>query len=251
MQSIIQIHPADNVAVALRDIEAGERVEAGDYQVVLPEAVARGHKFALRPIVAGENIVKYGLPIGHALSVIEPGVHIHSQNGKTNLSDLDQYQYQPEFVTVPEQMADREVQIYRRKDGQVGIRNELWLIPTVGCVNGIARQIQTRFLKETNDAEGTDGVYLFTHPFGCSQLGDDHINTRTMLQNMVRHPNAGAVLVIGLGCENNQVDVFRETLGDVDEDRVRFMTLQKFDDEVEAGLERLRELYAVMRNDKR
>ena len=148
----------------------------------MPEAVARGHKFALRQIVAGENIVKYGLPIGHALSVIEPGVHIHSQNGKTNLSDLDQYQYQPEFVTVPEQMADREVQIYRRKDGQVGIRNELWLIPTVGCVNGIARQIQTRFLKETNDAEGTDGVYLFTHPFGCSQLGDDHINTRTMLQ---------------------------------------------------------------------
>ncbi|MBU9845875.1 UxaA family hydrolase [Rahnella ecdela] len=251
MQSIIQIHTADNVAVALRDIDAGEQVEAGGYSVVLAQPVARGHKFALRPIAAGENIVKYGLPIGHALAAIEPGVHIHSQNGKTNLNDLDEYQYQPDFATVPEQMADRDVQIFRRKNGQVGIRNELWLIPTVGCVNGIARQIQSRFLKETNDAEGIDGVYLFTHPFGCSQLGDDHVNTRTMLQNMVRHPNAGAVLVIGLGCENNQVDVFRDTLGDVDEERVRFMTLQKFDDEVEAGLERLRELYAVMRDDKR
>ncbi|GAB2948525.1 UxaA family hydrolase [Hafnia psychrotolerans] len=248
MHSIIQIHPADNVAVALQDLESGEPTEAG---VMLLQAVVRGHKFAIKPIAAGQNIIKYGLPIGHALMDIAVGEHIHSQNAKTNLSDLDQYQYQPEFVELPPQMPDRDVQIYRRKNGLVGIRNELWLIPTVGCVNGIAKQIQQRFLKETNQAEGTDGVYLFTHPFGCSQLGDDHINTRTMLQNMVRHPNAGAVLVIGLGCENNQVDVFRDTLGEVDDERVRFMTLQKFDDEVEAGLERLRELYAVMRQDQR
>ncbi|WP_034944687.1 UxaA family hydrolase [Erwinia oleae] len=251
MQSIIQIHTTDNVAVALRDLDTGDRVQVGDYAVVLAQPVARGHKFALRTIAEGEDIIKYGLPIGHAKTTIAAGTHIHSQNGKTNLSDLDSYQYRPAFVSVPAQPADRDVQIFRRKNGQVGIRNELWLIPTVGCVNGIARQIQTRFLKETNDAEGIDGVYLFTHPFGCSQLGDDHVNTRTMLQNMVRHPNAGAVLVIGLGCENNQVDVFRETLGDIDDERVRFMTLQKFDDEVEAGLVRLRELFAVMRNDRR
>ncbi len=124
------------------------------------------------------------------------------------------------------QAADREVQIYRRASGEVGIRNELWILPTVGCVNGIARQIQTRFLKETNNAEGTDGVHLFSHTYGCSQLGDDHINTRTMLQNMVRHPNAGAVLVIGLGCENNQVDAFRDTLGEFDPERVHFMVCQ-------------------------
>lgn len=251
MQRFIQIHSADNVGVALHDLNEGEPVSLGGYAVVLAQPVARGHKFALRAIRAGENIVKYGLPIGHALRDIAPGEHIHSQNAKTNLSDLDSYQYQPDFIALPGQPADREVQLFRRKNGQVGIRNELWLIPTVGCVNGIARQIQSRFLKETHDAEGIDGVHLFTHPFGCSQLGDDHLNTRTMLQNMVRHPNAGAVLVIGLGCENNQVDAFRETLGEVDEDRVRFMTLQKFDDEVEAGLERLRELYAVMREDRR
>ncbi|MBG6240780.1 MAG: altronate dehydratase [Candidatus Symbiopectobacterium sp. Dall1.0] len=251
MQSIIKIHALDNVAVALRDVAQGEAVTAGGVTVTLPQPVVRGHKFALYDIAPGEMIVKYGLPIGHALVAIAPGQHIHSQNAKTNLSDLDEYQYQPEFMTLPEQMADREVQIYRRKNGDVGVRNELWILPTVGCVNGIARQIQTRFLKETNNAEGIDGVYLFTHPFGCSQLGQDHENTRTMLQNMVRHSNAGAVLVIGLGCENNQVDAFRTTLGDYDAERVTFMICQQQDDEVEAGLERLHALYEAMRNDQR
>ena len=107
-------------------------------------------------------------------------------------------------VAQPPQPADREVQIYRRANGDVGVRNELWILPTVGCVNAMARQMQNRFLKETYGAEDIDGVHLFSHTYGCSQLGDDHINTRTMLQNMVRHPNAGAVLVVGLGCENNR-----------------------------------------------
>lgn len=251
MQSIIKIHPLDNVAVALQDLAADDVLDIGEFHVKLAQPVARGHKFALTAIEPGQMIVKYGLPIGHALTLIQPGEHIHSQNAKTNLSDLDEYEYQPEFMDLPPQMADREVQIYRRANGNVGIRNELWIIPTVGCVNGIARQIQQRFLKETQDAEGIDGVYLFSHPFGCSQLGQDHENTRTMLQNMVRHPNAGAVLVIGLGCENNQVDVFQTTLGKVDEDRVHFMVCQQQDDEVEAGLEHLHALYQTMRNDKR
>lgn len=251
MQSMIKIHSLDNVAVALRDLAAGETVTPGGQPLVLPQAVARGHKIALQPIEAGQNIIKYGLPIGHALTAIAAGEHIHSQNAKTNLSDLDEYRYQPEAAPLPAQPADREVQIYRRANGDVGIRNELWIIPTVGCVNGIARQIQSRFLKETDDAPGIDGVHLFGHTLGCSQLGQDHENTRTMLQNMVRHPNAGAVLVIGLGCENNQVDVFRSTLGEIDESRVRFMVCQQQDDEVEAGLEELRALYQVMRDDRR
>ncbi|EPN3591769.1 UxaA family hydrolase, partial [Cronobacter sakazakii] len=205
----IRIHSQDNVAVALADLPEGTVIAIDGLSVMLLQPVARGHKFALRAIAQGENVVKYGLPIGHALADIAPGEHIHSHNTRTNLSDLDEYSYQPEAPFTGEQMGDREVQIYRRASGEVGIRNELWILPTVGCVNGIARQIQNRFLKETNDAEGTDGVFLFSHTYGCSQLGDDHINTRTMLQNMVRHPNAGAVLVIGLGCENNQVDAFR------------------------------------------
>ena len=251
MKSTIQIHSTDNVAVALRDLQQGEQIDVGGQLVQLAQDVVRGHKFAITQIDSGQNIIKYGLPIGHALATILPGEHIHSQNAKTNLSDLDEYQYEPEFSELPTQMADRDISIYRRANGLVGIRNELWIIPTVGCVNGIARMIQQRFLKETSQAEGIDGVHLFTHPFGCSQLGQDHINTRVMLQNMVRHPNAGAVLVIGLGCENNQVDVFRETLGEVDEERVRFMICQKFDDEVEAGVQRLHELYQAMLADKR
>jgi altronate hydrolase len=247
----IKIHSLDNVAVALADLAEGAEVTVDNQTVRLRQAVGRGHKFALRTIHQGENVVKYGLPIGHATADIAEGEYIHSHNARTNLSDLDEYSYQPEAQVEAAQGADRDVEIYRRANGEVGIRNELWILPTVGCVNGIARQIQTRFLKETNDAEGTDGVFLFSHTYGCSQLGDDHINTRTMLQNMVRHPNAGAVLVIGLGCENNQVDAFRETLGGFDPERVHFMVCQHQDDEVEAGLEHLHQLYEAMRHDKR
>ena len=251
MQSIIKIHSLDNVAVALRDLQEGEHVSEGEHQLVLKQAVGRGHKFALTALAAGELVMKYGLPIGHATQPIAVGEIVHSHNARTNLNDVDDYHYQPDFATLPPQAADREVQIYRRSNGEVGIRNELWILPTVGCVNGIARQILQRFLKETDSAADIDGVHLFSHPFGCSQLGQDHVNTRTMLQNMVRHPNAGAVLVIGLGCENNQVDVFRQTLGEFDAQRVNFMICQQQDDEVEAGLERLHQLYATMRHDRR
>ena len=251
MQDAIKIDPRDNVAVALRDLEPGTTVSLPESSVTVREAVGRGHKFALQPIQQDALVVKYGLPIAHATQLIAPGEAIHSQNARTNLSDLDEYDYQPAFAELPPQAGDREVAIYRRPNGEVGIRNELWILPTVGCVNGIARQILQRFLKETNEAADIDGAYLFSHPFGCSQLGQDHENTRTMLQNMVRHPNAGAVLVIGLGCENNQVDVFRETLGEYESDRVQFMICQQQDDEVEAGLERLHALYDVMRHDRR
>lgn len=242
----IRIHTLDNVAVALADLTQGAEVSVDNHTVTLRQDVVRGHKFALRDIAQGENVIKYGLPIGHTLVDVAAGEHIHAHNTRTNLSDLDEYSYQPDFQAPEVQPADRDVQIYRRANGDVGVRNELWILPTVGCVNGIARQIQNRFLKETFDAEGTDGVFLFSHTYGCSQLGDDHINTRTMLQNMVRHPNAGAVLVIGLGCENNQVDAFRETLGEFDPERVHFMTCQQQDDEVEAGVEHLHQLYNVI-----
>ena len=190
----IKIHSHDNVAVALADMAAGTVVTIDGDTVTLAQDIARGHKFTLRGIAKGDNVIKYGLPIGHALADIAPGEHIHSHNTRTNLSDFDAYSYQPDLSEPAVQPADRDIQIYRRASGEVGVRNELWILPTVGCVNAMARQMQNRFLKETNDAEGIDGVHLFSHTYGCSQLGDDHINTRTMLQNMVRHPNAGAVL---------------------------------------------------------
>lgn len=251
MKHVIKIHPLDNVAVALEDINDGETIEVDGQQITLKQAVVRGHKIALQPIASNEFIIKYGQPIGHALQAIQTGEHIHAQNIKTNLSELDDYQYQPEFQTIPQQMPDRDVSIYRRKNGDVAVRNELWIVPTVGCVNGIARQILNKFQQQHADLNDIDGVYLFSHPFGCSQLGDDHQNTRTMLQNMVRHPNAGAVLVIGLGCENNQVSEFQSTLGEIDESRVRFMISQQFTDEVAAGVDYLNELYDAMRHDKR
>lgn len=251
MKKIIKIHPADNVAVALQDLPDGDILNVDGQSVVLKQPVSRGHKFAIKAIAAEEPVIKYGQPIGHALQPIAVGEHIHSQNLKTNLSKIDNYQYHPVDLSLSSEIADREVSIYRRGNGQIGIRNELWVIPTVGCVNGIARQIVQRFKQQHADLSDIDGVYLFNHPFGCSQLGDDHLNTRTMLQNMVRHPNAGAVLVIGLGCENNQVDEFRRTLGEVDESRTCFMICQQCDDEIEAGVNNLNELYQVMRHDRR
>lgn len=251
MKKIIKIHPADNVAVALQDLPDGDILNVDGQSVVLKQPVSRGHKFAIKAIAAEEPVIKYGQPIGHALQPIAVGEHIHSQNLKTNLSKIDNYQYHPVDLSLSSEIADREVNIYRRGNGQIGIRNELWVIPTVGCVNGIARQIVQRFKQQHADLSDIDGVYLFNHPFGCSQLGDDHLNTRTMLQNMVRHPNAGAVLVIGLGCENNQVDEFRRTLGEVDESRTCFMICQQCDDEIEAGVNNLNELYQAMRHDRR
>ncbi|HEY3984338.1 altronate dehydratase family protein [Cedecea sp.] len=247
----IRIHKQDNVAVALVDMEEGEGIGTLPDSFRLRQPIARGHKFALRGIAEGENVVKYGLPIGHALCGIEAGEHLHSHNLRTNLSDVDEYRYQPDIAEESKPFGDREVNIYRRSSGAVGVRNELWILPTVGCVNGIARQMLSRFLQQTGNAPDVDGAWLFSHQFGCSQLGDDHLNTRTMLQNMVHHPNAGAVLVVGLGCENNQIEAFRETLGEYEQSRVRFMALQQQDDEVEAGLEHLHALYEVMRHDRR
>ena len=251
MKHVIKIHPADNVAVALEDINESELIDINGQTIALKQPVARGHKIALAPIQQNEFIIKYGQPIGHALQTIQVGEHIHAQNIKTNLSELDEYQYQPDFHPLTQQLPDRTVNLYRRKNGDVAVRNELWIVPTVGCVNGIARQIINKFQQQHPDLNDIDGIYLFGHPFGCSQLGEDHQNTKTMLQNMVRHPNAGAVLVIGLGCENNQVDEFQHSLGEMDESRVRFMVSQQFTDEVSAGVDYLNELYQTMRHDKR
>lgn len=250
MKQFIQIQAQDNVAVALQNLSAGTVIHLADKEIILKQDIPRGHKFAVKDIAAQENIIKYGYPIGHATCDIASGDYVHTHNVKTNLSDINDYSYQPNFPAININEADREVLIYRRANGDVAIRNELWIIPTVGCVVGIANQIRQRFLQQ-NPADDIDGVFTFSHSYGCSQLGDDHQNTKVMLQNMVKHPNAGAVLVIGLGCENNQIDAFRETLGDYDPQRVKFMVSQHFEDEVEAGLELLQQLYQQMRNDRR
>lgn len=250
-KEIIKIHTNDNVAVTLIDRFAGDTFTIEDQSITLKEDVIRGHKIALTAIETGKNVMKYGAPIGHATVDISIGEHVHTHNTATNLSALNDYEYHPEHNAIKATMADPDVQLYRRTNGDVAIRNEIWVIPTVGCVNALARKMIERFQKQNSNADDIDGVYLYNHTLGCSQLGDDHLTTRTILQDMVKHPNAGGVLVIGLGCENNQVAAFKETLGEFDSERVQFMVCQQLEDEIEAGVEHLNELYQIVRQDKR
>ena len=243
-QTII-INPLDNVAVALCNLQKGGIYEG----VTLAEDVAKGHKFALRDIKQGENIIKYGSPIACATADIKKGGHVHTHNAKTNLSENLEYTYN-KAPTELSKVADRIVKVYPRANGEVGIRNELWIIPTVGCVNAQAKLIAEAF-KSQYGTDGFDGVFTFTHPYGCSQLGDDHERTKLILQKMVRHPNAGGVLVLGLGCENNQMSAFREGLGSIDESRIKFLVAQEVEDEVAEGVELCRQIAEVIKRDKR
>ena len=246
MNDYIIINDLDNVAVALRPFNKGE-VIAG---VTLLDDVPQAHKVALVDIKMGEDIIKYGCPIGHATKDILAGNHVHVQNTKTNLNDVFDYEYTPNFVDVKTISKDKTVDVYARSNGEFGIRNELWVVQLVGCVSGNAHNIINNF-KANYDYSKIDGVYTFNHPFGCSQMGSDHTMTRTYLQNMVKHPNAGGVLVLGLGCENNQMKAFMETLGDYDKSRVRTLVCQEVEDEVAEGTKLLKELYDVMKDDVR
>ena len=228
MMNMIHIHPNDNVAVALADIAKGEAVELGKLTVTAAEEIKRGHKMAIRDIDEGDKIVKYGYPIGHASKAIKAGEWVHVHNVKTDLSEESDYKYNPRIVPLQTQQP-MEFQGFRRDDGRAAIRNEIWVIPTVGCVNDVAKKIVRD--NQSLVRGSIDGLYAFPHPFGCSQTGHDHAQTRKLLAALVRHPNAGAVLVVGLGCENLTHEQFLEELGEYDADRVKFLTCQEVEDE--------------------
>ena len=250
MKDLIKLHHTDNVAIALKNLQAGNVVQVDDLELTLKEDISKGHKVALCDISKDSHVIKYGAPIGYALDNLTQGQWIHTHTIKTNLSDELAYSYQPDFIEQAAPVASPEVNIYRRANGEVAIRNEIWLIPTVGCVNGMIAQMAKEFLQQNPDLE-VDGIHVFPHQFGCSQLGDDLETTRILLQNMVLHPNAGGALVVGLGCENNQLSVFKEGLGDFDESRVKFLVTQQADDEIEEGIELLEQIYDVVKQDKR
>jgi len=250
MDKYIQINPRDNVAVCLEPMLKGEKITINGQEIILNEDIPAGHKIALFPIAEGENVVKYGEPIGHATCSIETGSHLHSHNLKTNLSGNLEYNFNQKLRTLTAPVVERSFKGYLRKNGEVGVRNELWIVPTVGCVNGQAQQIIDRFKSLIHPKE-IDAVEVFKHNYGCSQLGDDHINTRTALTDLVKHPNAGGVLVLSLGCENLQMEEFRESLGEYDKQRIRFLKAQDVSDEIAEGVTILREIYEVMRTDKR
>lgn len=250
MSRYIKINPADNVVVAIEPLCKGESIDVDGGSVVLLQDVPAGHKVALRQFMPGDNIIKYGSPIGHACTEIAVGDWVNESNIKTNLEGLLEYTYNPIDTSLDIPVSNLTFDGYRRKNGDVGVRNEIWIIPTVGCVNGVVNALADALRAETG-GKGVDAIVAFPHNYGCSQLGDDHENTRKVLRDMCMHPNAGAVLVVGLGCENNQPDAFREFLGDYDTQRVRFMVTQKVQDEHEEGMKILRELYAIASQDTR
>ncbi len=248
MNDLVRITPQDAVAVALRPVKAGETVSWGEGTLTLKEDIPMGHKAALRDIRKGETVIKYGYPIGEATEEIPKGTHVHTHNLRTLLSGEKEYEWHPMHPQT--RKAEPAVfQGYPREKGRPGIRNELWILPTVGCVNDVAKALVQRAQKLAGGS--VEGVYAFPHPYGCSQLGEDQENTRKVLADLATHPNAGGVLVLGLGCENSGIAQIKPYMGDYDESRVRFLICQEVEDELEAGMKLLEELAERMRKDRR
>lgn len=243
MQNFLKIHDDDNVAVAIQTLAKGETITVpgrdGEIAVTATEEIPAGHKIALCDMPEGTSVIKYGFRIGFTKEAVAKGAWIHTHNLKTGLGDLLDYTYEP--VEVEEKTTeDRTFMGFARKDGRAGVRNEIWIIPTVGCVNNVA----TAIAKQANAfVKGSvEEVIAFPHPYGCSQMGDDQEHTRTILADLVNHPNAGGVLVLGLGCENSNIDELKKYIGEYDPDRVKFLVSQESDDEIADSLKLCKEL---------
>jgi len=261
MKNNIQIHPKDNVVVALQELHRGENIQYEDDTIRITETIPFGHKIALRPIEKGEGVIKYGFPIGHAIEAIPKGGWVNEKKVKTNLTGIHGYSWYPtqgssSFVSM---IDDKPLTFkgYVRASGEVGIRNELWIIPTVGCVNDTATQLVACLKEEMQKASRKmDAIVALRHPYGCSQLGDDHANTREILSDLALHPNAGAVLILGLGCENNQSSAMRQLIEEkvqhpIDPQRIQFLNAQEVTDEMAVGMDKLRTLYQFASQDRR
>lgn len=252
MTKYLQINPADNVAVAIDNsgLPKGTAICIGGKEIIVAEDIKRGHKVALCDIAEGEKVIKYGYPIGVASKDIKIGQWIHSHNLHTGLGDNLDYVYSPSVSHLEADGREYSVNVYKRRNGNIGIRNDFWIIPTVGCVNGQANAIAER-LRAEGPWEGVSDIRAFTHNYGCSQLGQDHANTRAALASLACHPNAGGVLVLGLGCENNQISVLREEMGQFDAGRTAFLVCQEVEDEIEEGVRLGREILKKMASDVR
>ena len=251
LTTFLKINPADSVVVCLSAKQKGDIIEVDGQEITIHQDTPAGHKILIKDVTKGENIIKYGYPIGHAQQNLKAGDWVNENNLKTNLSGTLEYTYNPisEELKIPNE--GKTFLGYQRKNGDVGIRNEIWIVPTVGCVNGIAEKLAEKLRQETN-SQGIDAIYAWHHNYGCSQLSGDHENTRKILRDICLHPNAGALLVLSLGCENNQPDDFMAMLGDFDKRRIRLLVTQKVEgDEIEEGMHILRELYDIASKDQR
>ncbi len=230
MKDFIRIHPDDLVAVALTPLRAGAVLPVDGQGLTLREDIPPGHKFALTDIAKGRSVIKYGASIGTAAQDIPAGSWVHVHNLKTGLSGVQTYTFEPDNAPL-KPTDDVPFEGYRRVDGRAAVRNEIWIIPTVGCVNDVARAVERRAQRFKTGS--IDGIHAFTHPCGCSQTGEDQENTRRILAGLVNHPNAGGVLVLGLGCENSGVETLKSYIGPYDEERVRFLVCQESENEIE------------------
>lgn len=250
MQDFIKINKDDNVAVALKPIAKGTTLNVSGIEVTTIEDIPQGHKFVIKEIKKDDPVIKYGFRIGIAQADISVGAWVHTHNLKTGLGELLEYTYNPDGHNDVEPSTDAAYfDGYMRENGKVGVRNEVWIIPTVGCVNSIARAIEAT--ARLTKPEGVDEVVAFTHPYGCSQTTEDQENTRTVLADLINHPNAGAVLVLGLGCENSRIEVLKDYIGEVNPDRVKFLQVQDVENEQEVAAEIMEELMAYAANFKR
>lgn len=254
MNTTLKINDKDDVCVALSEIKAGTTVNVGGENITAVTDIPAGHKMALHDIKEGEKVIKYGEAIGTAKAFIQKGEHIHTHNLKTRLAEGCEYAYEP--VNTDNAAAEKKAagltktfMGYERKDGTVGVRNEIWIVPTVGCVNNVAAKIAG--LANQKLVPGVDEVIAFSHPYGCSQMTEDQENTRHILADLIHHPNAGGVLVLGLGCENSNIDVLKPYIGEYDEERVKFLVCQEAEDEVVEALEVVRDLMQVVSKDVR
>ncbi len=239
MKDFIKINENDNVIVAIKELKKGEKTSVDITEVEALEDIPAGHKMAIKDIKKDTDVIKYGFRIGTAKEDIKAGQWIHTHNVKTALGDLLEYKYEPVHIE-EKKTEDAAFMGFQRPDGKVGVRNEIWIIPTVGCVNNIA----TAMAKAANEKlkGSVQEVIAFPHPYGCSQMGDDQEHTRAILADLINHPNAGGVLVLGLGCENSNIDVLKPYIGDYDENRVKFLVCQEVEDEMEKGEKLLEEL---------
>lgn len=248
MEQIIKINELDTVAVAISELQSGEQLVLGADTITLQEQIPAGHKIALCDIAQGEAVVKYGSPIGYATQVIKRGTWIHTHNLRTGLGEVLEYSYEPKLAPEKEK---KEAFFYGfdRGNNRIGVRNEVWIVPTVGCVNNIATSLAG--LAQSFKTGSVDAVVAFPHPYGCSQMGEDQEYTRQFLANLIRHPNAGGVLVLGLGCENSNINELKKYIGAYDADRVKFLVCQECTDEMQEGLECLKELIQQASGDVR
>lgn len=239
MKDFMKINENDNVIVALKEMKKGEKISLENTEIEALETIPAGHKMAVKDICEGADVIKYGFRIGTAKEDIKAGQWVHTHNIKTALGDLLEYKYEP--VHMEEKITEGATFLgFQRPDGKAGVRNEIWIIPTVGCVNNIATALAKRANAKVKGS--VQEVIAFPHPYGCSQMGDDQEHTRTILADLINHPNAGGVLVLGLGCENSNIDVLKPYIGDYDEKRVKFLVCQEVEDEMEKGGELLEEL---------